>query len=66
MQNHGDYSTVGEFYYRKMEMRQKGASKKKININVVNLSVIQIFKNSLVYYHHDGRPRVNLKKSIRK
>jgi uncharacterized protein YjbI with pentapeptide repeats len=29
MQNHGDYDTAGELYYREMEMKRKGASKKK-------------------------------------
>jgi uncharacterized protein YjbI with pentapeptide repeats len=28
MQNHGDYTKAGEFYYREMEMRRKGAAKK--------------------------------------
>ena len=27
MQNHGDYSKAGEFYYREMEMKRKGAPK---------------------------------------
>jgi uncharacterized protein YjbI with pentapeptide repeats len=27
MQNHGDYSTAGELYYREMEMRRKGATR---------------------------------------
>jgi len=27
MQNHGDHSKAGEFYYREMEMRRKGAAK---------------------------------------
>ncbi|MGD2250954.1 MAG: pentapeptide repeat-containing protein [Candidatus Methanofastidiosia archaeon] len=26
MQNHGDYTTAGKFYYREMEMRRKGAT----------------------------------------
>jgi hypothetical protein len=26
MQDHGDYSTAGEFYYREMEMKRKGAT----------------------------------------
>lgn len=29
MENHGDYVTAGEFYYREMEMRRKGASEKR-------------------------------------
>ena len=28
IQNHGDYTTAGEFYYREMEMRRKGATMK--------------------------------------
>jgi hypothetical protein len=33
MQNHGDYSTIGGFSYREMEMRQKDASKEGDNYN---------------------------------
>ena len=29
MQDHGDYIRAGEFYYREMEMRRKGASKRE-------------------------------------
>jgi uncharacterized protein YjbI with pentapeptide repeats len=29
MQNHGDYATAGELYYREMEMRRKGAKTKR-------------------------------------
>jgi hypothetical protein len=29
MQQHGDYTTAGEFYYREMEMRRKGTKTKK-------------------------------------
>jgi len=29
MQNHGDYTTAGEFYYREMKMRRKGTETKK-------------------------------------
>jgi uncharacterized protein YjbI with pentapeptide repeats len=29
MQNHGDYTTAGEFYYREMEMRRKGSKTKR-------------------------------------
>ena len=32
MQNHGDYITAGELYYREMEMRRKGAKTKKKRI----------------------------------
>jgi len=31
MQNHGDYTTAGEFYYREMEMRRKGTKAKVRN-----------------------------------
>ena len=32
MQNHGDYRTAGELYYREMEMRRKGAKTKRSRI----------------------------------
>jgi uncharacterized protein YjbI with pentapeptide repeats len=32
MQNHGDYKKAGDFYYREMEMRRKGAETKKDRI----------------------------------
>lgn len=31
MQNHGDYSTAGELYYREMEMKRKGTSLRKFS-----------------------------------
>ena len=34
MQDHGDYSKAGEFYYREMEMRRKGAEKIKDRIGL--------------------------------
>ncbi len=33
MQRHGNYSRVGEFYYRKMECRKRAMRKKKFSLN---------------------------------
>jgi uncharacterized protein YjbI with pentapeptide repeats len=54
MQQHGDYSEAGEFYYREMEMRKKSIRKKRISLDYLKSFGYSLLKYTCGYGEKPG------------
>lgn len=57
MQRHGDYSQVGDFHYREMEMEQRGSEAKKDYLLLDLYRLLAAY--STIFNHPVGRTIFN-------